>query len=229
MEKVKKNVARRKKCIVPKCCSHLKKQKDVSLHIFPKNEEIKRKWIALISTEDFIPNVLPNSTICSEHFDSNFKQKLPGKIYLTPDALPNFDSQYLDKEISENESVSLNANELVNEEEYDNTPSISNHFVSAIQKINETPSTTNTLQAETNAVKNIRKQFKKQKLEANESKTICKKKIKNLKVIQQTSRKYKKRVESFYKLLTELEEKKLITPDVNKIISSSLQKIIDSL
>ncbi|XP_055383225.1 THAP domain-containing protein 6-like [Condylostylus longicornis] len=234
MEKRIKFSGKRKRCIVQNCDSHLKKQ-DVSHHVFPKNEEIKRKWIALISTEDFIPKVLSNSTVCSEHFDSSFKKKLCGKVYLTPDALPNFDSEYLDKEVNEDELM-LHANEFINEEEYDNPPSTSSHLVSEIQKVNETSqkvnetsSKTGTLQIEPNAVKNIIKQFKKEKSKTNKLKTLCKKKTKNLKVMQQRRRRNKKKLEILYKQLAELEQKKLIASDINKMISSSLLKIIDSL
>jgi len=76
---------KRKRCIVPKCTSHLEMENKVSLHRFPTDINLKEKWIQEISTSDWTPNPKESSRICSNHF--HYKTKIGNKIFITSNAV----------------------------------------------------------------------------------------------------------------------------------------------
>ncbi|CAB4057001.1 unnamed protein product [Lepeophtheirus salmonis] len=45
----------------------------VSLHLFSKDEELKKKWLRVIPRVDFVP--LKHSRICSRHFHESYFRK----------------------------------------------------------------------------------------------------------------------------------------------------------
>lgn len=79
------------------CCSAFNCSKrqgvdDVSFHIFPKNEEIRQKWIVALKRDNFVPG--SRALICGDHFTpDSFLESLDGreraKKRLYPNAVPS--------------------------------------------------------------------------------------------------------------------------------------------
>uniref|UniRef100_A0A0K2TV72 THAP domaincontaining protein 5like [Acyrthosiphon pisum] n=1 Tax=Lepeophtheirus salmonis TaxID=72036 RepID=A0A0K2TV72_LEPSM len=77
-------------------------QPKVSLHLFPKDEELKKKWLRVIPRVDFVPS--KHSRVCSRHFhescfrkerkDSNSTRAKKSKSFKIPrlklDAVPTY-------------------------------------------------------------------------------------------------------------------------------------------
>ncbi|GBM86994.1 hypothetical protein AVEN_19892-1 [Araneus ventricosus] len=53
-------------CCVPGCRSNYKKNENVSVFSFPRNENLKKSWITAIKRQDFIPT--KHSRVCINHF-----------------------------------------------------------------------------------------------------------------------------------------------------------------
>ena len=71
---------RKQKCIIPQCPSSRQTDRNsllFSLHRIPKDESLKKKWIAFIKeqcdsiSETKCPNINRTSVLCSLHFESN--------------------------------------------------------------------------------------------------------------------------------------------------------------
>lgn len=59
-------------CIVPGCCSSTRKIPGVSIHRFPKDTDLCKRWLRAINNpkfgEDTTLEALKNQTVCSLHF-----------------------------------------------------------------------------------------------------------------------------------------------------------------
>ena len=82
-------------CCVPKCNSKFLKGCDISFHEIPANDELRNKWLKVISRKNWIPNFTSNySRICSKHFlDSDFRQTTKLKRLLktaVPSVFPDY-------------------------------------------------------------------------------------------------------------------------------------------
>ncbi len=54
-------------CSVPGCYKNTKKNKEVSFHRFPKNKQLRDKWINAIKRKKFVPS--DHHRVCSSHFE----------------------------------------------------------------------------------------------------------------------------------------------------------------
>lgn len=84
-------------CCVPGCTSKQGKPKNVSFHEIPNDIELRKKWLAVISRKDWIPNSTSNySRVCSLHFTPNdYKQNTKKKCLLknaVPSQFPHYPS-----------------------------------------------------------------------------------------------------------------------------------------
>ena len=63
-----------KKCCVPKCTSgYATSSERRTQFTFPRDEELRNKWIAAIRRKDFV--LSSNTTICEKHFEDKFKRR----------------------------------------------------------------------------------------------------------------------------------------------------------
>ncbi|XP_076296541.1 uncharacterized protein LOC143216874 [Lasioglossum baleicum] len=56
-------------CCIKNCKERQNRDKNISFHKFPKNPELREKWIKAINRKDFEPSV--HSRICSKHFEKD--------------------------------------------------------------------------------------------------------------------------------------------------------------
>ena len=81
-------------CIVDACGKSKEKNKEITLHVIPKNESLRKQWIQAVSINsglrDGLKNIDDRAVICSHHFDeSSYQTSLLGKRVLIPGAIPN--------------------------------------------------------------------------------------------------------------------------------------------
>ena len=70
-------------CSVHGCFSNSKKHRNVKFHRFPKNEEVRNRWIHLCGRQD--PINADNALICSVHFElSAYKRRLKYELLKLP-------------------------------------------------------------------------------------------------------------------------------------------------
>ncbi|XP_054719278.1 THAP domain-containing protein 1-like [Uloborus diversus] len=61
-------------CCVPRCKGNYPNTPKVQLFSFPKDDELKRKWISAINRQDFIPTKY--TKVCEQHFhDSDIRKE----------------------------------------------------------------------------------------------------------------------------------------------------------
>ncbi|KAG8174152.1 hypothetical protein JTE90_011984 [Oedothorax gibbosus] len=69
------------KCCVPCCRSNYKTETTLTTTFgFPKNEELKKKWISSINRKDFLPG--STAAVCINHFDEQhiiWEDRIPQK------------------------------------------------------------------------------------------------------------------------------------------------------
>ncbi|XP_012232074.1 uncharacterized protein [Linepithema humile] len=82
------------KCCVPNCNGNYKNGPKVAMFSFPKNEEIKRKWLRAICRQNFCPT--NSSKVCELHFHSHeikrktsHYDKANGKLLTAPLRYPH--------------------------------------------------------------------------------------------------------------------------------------------
>jgi len=54
-------------CCIPGCYKNTKKNKEVSFHRFPKNKQLRDKWINTIKRKKIVPS--DHHRVCSSHFE----------------------------------------------------------------------------------------------------------------------------------------------------------------
>ena len=69
-----------------------KKSDEISLFRFPKQEELKKKWVEFIGKEYFVPK--ENSALCSLHFKESYVKKGKTRTRLISGALPREEDRY---------------------------------------------------------------------------------------------------------------------------------------
>lgn len=82
-------------CCAPLCKSKFVKGADISFHEIPAEENIRKKWINVLSRKGWTPNVTSNySRVCSKHFlSSDYKQGTKFKRLLktaVPSQFPDY-------------------------------------------------------------------------------------------------------------------------------------------
>uniref|UniRef100_A0A1A7XXA4 THAP domain-containing protein 1 n=1 Tax=Iconisemion striatum TaxID=60296 RepID=A0A1A7XXA4_9TELE len=74
-------------CLVYGCDSSSYAFPELSFHRFPKDEELRRKWLEVAQRDE--GSLRPSSYICSRHFDAScFTLTEEGHLTLSPDAVP---------------------------------------------------------------------------------------------------------------------------------------------
>lgn len=81
-------------CAAFGCHNDSKKERNVSFHRFPKNENLRKRWIAKLSRENF--EISKHTVLCSEHFEPTcFERDLGAELLgtkpkstLKSDAIP---------------------------------------------------------------------------------------------------------------------------------------------
>ncbi|KAF6210090.1 hypothetical protein GE061_015846 [Apolygus lucorum] len=123
-----------KTCAAYSCSNKCQKGNGISFHTFPKDPELRQKWVIATKRKDFSPT--RDTRLCSMHFSADAYQLRPNASYplLKSDAIPTiFDfpphlappppkkrrilaRQQIDKECSKQQSPSDNQLNDVNEE-----------------------------------------------------------------------------------------------------------------
>ena len=58
-------------CCVPQCYNNSKRDKDLSFYVIPKDKELRKIWLSMISRKNFIPTTAHR--VCSAHFKDGNK------------------------------------------------------------------------------------------------------------------------------------------------------------
>ncbi|XP_039283168.1 THAP domain-containing protein 1 B-like [Nilaparvata lugens] len=75
-------------CSAYNCSNRFKKGSDISFYHFPKDPDLRKKWIIATKRKDFVPSKW--SKLCSEHFSTDAFQIRPNAFFklLNPGAIP---------------------------------------------------------------------------------------------------------------------------------------------
>ena len=58
-------------CCVPECYSNSKRNPELSYYVIPKEENLRKKWLHMISRKSFVPST--SHRVCSKHFEGGKK------------------------------------------------------------------------------------------------------------------------------------------------------------
>ena len=69
-------------CCVPGCYYNMKKDKELSLHKFPKEEAVRKRWINALERKDFVPS--EQHCVCSTCFVDRKRKDVPHVFTVLP-------------------------------------------------------------------------------------------------------------------------------------------------
>ena len=176
-----------KSCIAFGCTNRFDKSKNIHFHRFPlENKDLCSRWVASTKREHFTPSKY--SHICSEHFEPSdyVSSQHDLKPRLKPQSVPSI-FQFPERLQPKKKQRKLPVKRSLPEDEQNENPSTSASFSS--DTLSPPPA-------------------KKQKVTDSPTKLKLKRKIKTL---QQKLRRKEKKISSMKEMMTELQDKQLLT------------------
>lgn len=89
------------------------REKSVSYHKFPKQEETRKQWLAFCEINERVLNTA--TRLCSNHFHEEFKKKVSNGIVLKPNAVPSICANMKNNEVHMKNKMSKQSNSALTE------------------------------------------------------------------------------------------------------------------